>query len=403
VTSDGVGETYARFAAAHRRITAGIELQRRRIIARTEQAPTLSSGGDRELRDHRGDPGNDLDYYIYELARLQDLARALNKVFGRPREVVEALAAFEAAIPALRRVRNPLTHPSDDKRLDGVAWFDAVVRLRPRGEVEYLVDPRYDQHDAALALGRALRSFLERVRDLPDPGVERPGIAGPATPADERAAAIQIFDARYGEMEDVLWCLSRHCRASLLESRASSIIEEFVWTIRVWWGVVGVDRSSKRPFAEALAALPWSPELFEERDDPPTDAALAVSCELVKELVDSAQSLGLPRREYSWASKVLHWLLPWTVPAYDAYVRRALGLPEWDGPRAYPRVAAEVIALSRTHDGWDSTWMGASEPRSSLRAFDKWLWWRGGGDAGTAREVPKPWLVVEQLGLEANP
>src|SRR5689334_4048515 len=55
---------------------------------------------------------------------------------------------------------------------------------------------------------------------------------------------------------------------------------------------------------------------------------------------------GLRRREYSWASKVLHWLLPWTVPAYDAYVRRAVGVPDWDGARAYPRVANEVLALA---------------------------------------------------------
>jgi hypothetical protein len=32
-------------------------------------------------------------------------------------------------------------------------------------------------------------------------------------------------------------------------------------------------------------------------------------------------SLGVPRREYSLASKVLHWLMPWQVPVYDSFVR----------------------------------------------------------------------------------
>lgn len=110
----------------------------------------------------RGDAGNDIDYYVYELARLQDLAREVVRTFGDPPRVVEALAAFEAAIPALRKIRNPLTHPSDDKRLDEVACFDAVVKLQPGGEVEYLVDPRYEQHDAALDFSRVLAQYLEK-------------------------------------------------------------------------------------------------------------------------------------------------------------------------------------------------------------------------------------------------
>jgi hypothetical protein len=111
--------------------------------------------------DLRGDTGSDLDYYVYELARLQDLAKEIINAFGAPEVVVDALASFEAAIPALRRIRNPVTHPSDDNRLDAVAWFDSVVKLRPNGEVEYLVDPRYEHHHAALELCRVLRTYVE--------------------------------------------------------------------------------------------------------------------------------------------------------------------------------------------------------------------------------------------------
>jgi hypothetical protein len=111
-------------------------------------------------------------------------------------------------------------------------------------------------------------------------------------------------------------------------------------------------------------------------------------------------SMGVPRREYSLASKVLHWLLPWQVPAYDSYVRRCLGVPAlWDHPQAYRKVAHDVFATSLGALG-DLTWIGSVEPRSPLRAIDKCVWWLGGGDAGTAAQVRDPWRVVRQLGLE---
>jgi hypothetical protein len=71
-------------------------------------------------------------------------------------EIVDALAKFDQAVPNLHGIRNPLTHPSDDTRLDGVAWFDSVVKLLPNEAVEYLVDPRHQHHDAALELSRAM-------------------------------------------------------------------------------------------------------------------------------------------------------------------------------------------------------------------------------------------------------
>jgi len=98
-----------------------------------------------------GDPGNDLDYYIYELARLQDMGKSIIKVFGQPQELVDAQAEFDVGIPNLRAIRNPLTHPNDNDELDEVAWFSSAVKLKPGGSVEELVDPRYEQHEVATA------------------------------------------------------------------------------------------------------------------------------------------------------------------------------------------------------------------------------------------------------------
>lgn len=151
----------SRFLAALRRIANGLETQRGRIMRRAAEASKRFGGTDLEVTDLTGDPGNDLDYYVYELARLQDLARTINEMFDQPDEIVDALATFDQAVPNLRRIRNPLTHPSDDNRLDDVAWFDSVVKLLPNGAVEYLVDPRYEHHDAALELSRALATYLQ--------------------------------------------------------------------------------------------------------------------------------------------------------------------------------------------------------------------------------------------------
>ena len=159
-TTDGE-KARARFLHALRRIASGLDTQRGRIMARTASTPKLFAGTGQEETDLTGDPCNDLDYYIYELARLRELAREINKAFDSPVDTVDALAAFEEASPALREIRNPLTHPSDDKRLDNVAWFDAVVRLLPHGAVEFVVDPRYRHHDAAVGLSAALWSYLE--------------------------------------------------------------------------------------------------------------------------------------------------------------------------------------------------------------------------------------------------
>jgi hypothetical protein len=47
-----------------------------------------------------------------------------------------------------------------DARLDNVVWFDSVVRTGPDGSVAYLVDPRYQHHEAARALVEALTAHL---------------------------------------------------------------------------------------------------------------------------------------------------------------------------------------------------------------------------------------------------
>lgn len=159
VTQD-VDKARTRLIRATTRAIAGARLERSRIQEIADRAPRLLEGEVHEVINLTGQPDNDLDYYAYELARLQDVARTTIKVFGSPQEVVDALAEFDAAVPNLRMARNPLTHPSDDDRLDDVGWMSALVRFGNGGAVEYLVDPRYDHHDAAERLAQSLLGYL---------------------------------------------------------------------------------------------------------------------------------------------------------------------------------------------------------------------------------------------------
>lgn len=150
----------SRFIQAVKRFIVGARLEKERLHRMAASAPRVLEGSEPEVVNLTGLPDNDLDYYIYELGRLQDAAREIIKVFDSPPEVVDVLAMFDAAIPHLRAARNPLTHASDDPRLDDVGWFSALVRFRSNGSVEYLVDPRYQHHDAAEGLATALLSYL---------------------------------------------------------------------------------------------------------------------------------------------------------------------------------------------------------------------------------------------------
>ena len=214
-----------------------------------------------------------------------------------------------------------------------------------------------------------------------------------------RAEAVAAFDARYGEMQRALWCLSRRCRPDLVSGNSSVTVETLVWTLKSWWGVQGVRSETRTLMAAALPlAVDWSPELFEEEFSAGADAQ-RFAVQAVSALVERSVSLGVPRREYSLASKVLHWLLPWKVPVYDAFVRRYLGIPEWDHPEAYQRIVKDIFAMASEAAG-DLSWAGSIDPVSPLQALDKCLWWLGGGDSDTAARVRDPWRVIDRLGLE---
>lgn len=150
----------SRYRNALRRLEKGVVVQKSRIMDAASTAPKHLSGA-YEFTDLSSTNDLDLDYYTYDLGRVQDVGRQMLKTFDNPTELVEATDRFNALIPNLRKARNPLTHISDDPRLDKMAWFSNIVNLNPDGSVEYLIDPDGVHQDAALEYIKALNDFLQ--------------------------------------------------------------------------------------------------------------------------------------------------------------------------------------------------------------------------------------------------
>ena len=176
-------------------------------------------------------------------------------------------------------------------------------------------------------------------------------------------------------------------------------VDALVWTLKSWWGVQGVTTATRHAMVEALASMEWSESLFEPTVGAPVLAATG-ACDRVADLVSRSQEFGATRREYSLASKALHWLLPWRIPVYDSFVRKSLDVPaDWDHPRAYAHIAQRIFNEVRALDDTDTAWFGSIEPLSPLRALDKYFWWIGGGSAAQAAPVGNPWEPIDALGL----
>jgi len=219
---------------------------------------------------------------------------------------------------------------------------------------------------------------------------------GRIKPTDVKAA-VDAFNSRYGEMEQVLWRLSRAAVDALLAGKDSQAIEKLVWTVRSWWGVQGVRKETKVKAAATLLEFDWTESMFEASLDLEFDSK-NFAVRRVAEFVEGMRRRGAARREWSLASKVLHWLMPWRVPAYDGFVRGALGVPSGiDNGLAYSFVVTLEYGLAHEILQQGEEWFGDLEPRSPFRALDKYLWWHGGGSADRAVVVKNPWRVLDPL------
>lgn len=161
-----------------RRAWAGANLCRARLAAANDAAPVLDLG-DTQVKDLRGQGGHDVDYYAWESVRILKIADKVIRagLRGYP-QVEHACDALRAAAPLLETFRNQVTHVEDNRGADDIVYFGDAVRLLPGGRVEYVVDPRYRQHDL---LAEVVRSAEVSLLSLAPDGelIPRPDNSGP--------------------------------------------------------------------------------------------------------------------------------------------------------------------------------------------------------------------------------
>lgn len=221
------------------------------------------------------------------------------------------------------------------------------------------------------------------------------------TPVDtsEVLRGIRAFNSRYAEMERALWFLATKVREDLLVGVRQDVAEAFVWTIKSWWAVQGVRRETGAVAVKTLRALKWDDGVLDQGVQC-LQGGEELAVRIVSDLVEGMRLRGVTRCEWSLASKVLHWLLPWRIPVYDGYVKRTLGIPEGRAHSvAYKEIVRWEFEVARQLMTEGSDWFGDTEPRAPFRALDKYLWWHGGGNTQRSVLVRDPWDVVRRLSL----
>ena len=90
----------------------------------------------------------DLNFFVVACQRLRNIAIAMKRDLP---ESAEALAVFDQRWPQLanlRHIQEHIAYPQRDPEhgLFGVTYFgEFIANLKPNGEVEYLIDTRWDE------------------------------------------------------------------------------------------------------------------------------------------------------------------------------------------------------------------------------------------------------------------
>ena len=191
--------------------------------------------------------------------------------------------------------------------------------------------------------------------------------------------AVAAYDRDFGHVDADFWTRSRGLRECLLSNQCTPELERFVWDIKCQWGIQGVRCETGPIAAEVLANLDWDASWFDLESAYANDDELFAR-NLLPRYVRAMKAAGVPRREYSYGSKILHWLMPARMPLYDSAIRAQLGVRQAASPQeAFREIVSWEFAAARELNQTGREWMGSSKPATALRALDKYLWWEGGG------------------------
>ncbi len=199
-------------------------------------------------------------------------------------------------------------------------------------------------------------------------------------PEDVRNAVVRYNNERgCGDEDANLWEDTADARELLLEPNDSIgtpvEIEAYVEAVRLWGSIQGVSRSDYPMAADALWGGPVRTTIRGLSRWTIVTAAITDVIRLEETMVKAMVNSGIPKKHYSWASKMLHFLLPATMPIYDSFVLGYLGAS--DGIHGYSEIAVTTQRCATELAPYEAEIVGDIEPRTLLRAIDKFYWWEG--------------------------
>ena len=95
-------------------------------------------------------------------------------------------------------------------------------------------------------------------------------------------------------------------------------------------------------------------------------------------LVERMRIHGTRKSQPSWASKILHWLLPGCAPVYDSLVLQQLGIAGI-GSAAYRQIVDWEYACAQALLPHECEIIGEIREMTLLAAIDNYLWLTGKG------------------------
>ncbi len=196
---------------------------------------------------------------------------------------------------------------------------------------------------------------------------------------DEIRKAVDAYndDPDCGAEDERCWVKTARARELVLGLSYSPDtpreIAAYAEEIRMWGSIQGVSRDDYPRAAVVLWKDPVRKRIRELKQHTIMTAPLNDVVGLEEALVQGMVGAGIPKTHYSWASKMLHFLLPATMPVYDSYVREYLETTQ--GIDAYRVIASRAKECAKELAPHEEKIVGTREPRTLLRAIDKFYWW----------------------------
>jgi len=257
----------------------------------------------------------------------------------------------------------------------------------------------YPQRKAVSELANTTHGVLDKLLEgfvghapiskspVPPPPAMRTGVRPDRYPSPSSVRyAVDAYNRRFGGDDQRVWVAVPRVREVLIQGSYSEVLSDFVWQVRRWGRIQGPSSDERKPMATALLELDWSSLDFNGEAFMASDEEKALS--YLRDLVDASLSKGVRKRHWSWASKVLHWIVPTKLPVYDLLVRKHLGLGSIEGPPAHSAIIRWEYEAARRLLPHRALVVGPAEPNALLRALDKYLWWTNGGEQSKTWDAP---------------